>query len=101
MSITTTANGGGHFSAVLGRSCFAAGISNLQFSKALTLNNISYCVTAIYPVSHLCCSPAVWSAAFIPWLKSHLKEKKNGLRCPLLVAFALNAVEKPSRLYSS
>lgn len=72
--------------ASVGRSCFAAGISNLHFSWALMLNNISYCVTAS-SIQYLI------SAAYqlrgvqlsVPWIQSHFKDLVSGVTP--LVAF--------------
>lgn len=85
--------------ASVGRSCFATGLSNLHFSRAPVLNNISHCVTAssiqfLISVAHQLREVAL----SVPWLQSHLR---FGLRCHLSVAFALTVVEKPSLLCSS
>lgn len=64
------------------------------------LNNISYCVTAssiqyLISAAHQLCGVQL----SVPWIQSHFKDLVSGVT--LLVAFALNAVEKSSRLGSS
>lgn len=70
----------------VGRRCFAAGISNLHFSWALMLNNISYCVTAssiqyLISAAHQLCGVQL----SVPWIQSHFKDLVSGVT--LLVAF--------------
>lgn len=85
--------------ASVGRSCFATGLSNLHFSRALALNNISHCVTASSIQFLISAAHQLREVALsVPWLQSHLR---FGLRCHLSVAFALTVVEKPSPFCSS
>ncbi len=55
------------------------------------------CNCFIYPVSHICCSPAVWSVAFSAMVT--VSCKRFGLRCHLLVAIFFKCIWEAQSLF--